>query len=337
MKKITKIIALLDGDYKRGTNLFNTEKRFPNLVLMKISAYYKQKGYKIEWYYPIFHNKYNKIFVSKVFSWRSPMQNYFRKDMIIGGSGWDLEKKLSHKIEHIYPDYSLYEINYAMGFITRGCIRNCPYCIVPKKEGSIRKNADIEEFWKNQKRILLLDNNFLAYKNHINELNKLIETECKIDFNQGLDIRLINHQNAKLLSKLKKWDGTDFRFAFDYPEMENIIKKKTKILREYGIRRGHFYVLIGFNTTPKQDFRRIQFLKELGHIPYIMPYNKRDPYQKAIRKFVNRHFYRVMDFKTYLENYASKEQKQYFRENKTLLLSIQSLYRNLTLMDYIEV
>lgn len=311
-KNIRKI-AILDGDYKRGTNLFNTPSIFPNLALMKISAYYKKKGYKVEWYKPIkyYFNNYHKIFVSKVFTYdNSSITPYLRKEMIIGGSGYDINTKLPDKIEHIYPDYDLYNIDYAIGFITRGCIRNCPFCIVPEKEGLIHKNANIEEFWKDQSKILLLDNNFLAYKNHIKELEKLIETDVKIDFNQGLDIRLINDKNAKLLSNLKKWNGKDIRFAFDNLNLEKIIRKKTKILKKHNIRRSHFYVLIGYDTTPKEDFKRIKILKELGHIPYIMPYNKKDIYQKAMRRYINRHFYKVINFQTYLKKYGTIEQQK---------------------------
>jgi len=307
-----KKIAILDGDYKRGTNLFNTPNIFPNLALMKISAYYKKKGYKVEWYKPIkyYYNNYHKIFVSKVFTFKSPTDQYLKKEMIIGGSGHDLTTKLPDKIEHIYPDYDLYGIDYAMGFITRGCIRNCPFCIVPKKEGLVHKNADIKEFWKDQDKIMLLDNNFLAYKNHIKELEKLIETNTKVDFNQGLDIRLINDDNAILLSNLKKWNSADIRFAFDNLSLEKVIREKTKILRKHGIRRGQFYMLIGFDTTPEEDIKRVEILKELKHTIYLMPYNVKDTYQKAMRKYVNRHFYSVIDFQTYLENYGTIEQKK---------------------------
>ena len=230
-----KIIGLLDEDYKRETNLFNTPRQFPNLALMKISAYYKQKGYQVEGYSPIFHNKYHKIFVSKVFDWNSPIHSYIKKDMIKGGSGYDLCKNLHDKIEHIYPDYSLYGIDYAMGFITRGCIRNCSFCIVPKKEGYIRKNADVEEFCKAQEKVRLLDNNILAYKDHITELKKLRDSGKRIDFNQGLDIRLITSENAKLLHEIKRWKGLRLRFAFDDPSLEKIIKYKLEILNDVGI------------------------------------------------------------------------------------------------------
>lgn len=307
-------IGLLDIDNKTGHNLFNTKRIFPNLALMKISAYYKKRGDKVEWYSPLFHDSYDLIFASKVFNWESPMDSYLKENITIGGSGYDLSIKLPDKIEHIYPDYELYHCKYALGFLTRGCIRNCSYCIVREKEGYIRKNADLEEFWAGQERIKLLDNNFLAYKDHIKELKHLIEIDKRIDFNQGLDIRLITEENAKHLSNIRKWNGIDYRFAFDFPSLEKIIRKKTRILRKNGINRGMFYVLIGYNTTPREDLRRIRILKELGHIAYIMPYDKKDPYQKVMRKYVNMHFSHVIDFETYLKRYGSMEQKEYCKK-----------------------
>ena len=302
-----KLIGLLDVDYKKKyTRIYHKHSLFPNLALMKISAYYKKKGYKVEWYKPIkyYYNVYHKIFASKIFKWESPMDAYLRKEMIIGGSGHDLNTILPDKIEHIYPDYDLYNIDYAMGFITRGCIRNCDFCIVPKKEGMIHKHADIDEFWKDQDKIMLLDNNFLAYKKHIEELENLIKINAKIDFNQGLDIRLINNENASLLKKMQLWKGKRYRFAFDNIKMRPLIEKKLKILNNNGIKNSmlSFFVLVGFNSTLKEDLIRFNFLKERGIRPYAMPFDKTIQYQKDLIKWVNfKPLFWKMDFKTYLK------------------------------------
>lgn len=121
MKKIrNKYIGLIDVDYKRGTNIFNTKKVFPNLALMKISQFYKNEGYKVEWYSPLVHEKYEKIFASKVFTFKSDWDKYLKRNNIEkGGSGVCLEKRLPPKIEHIYPDYSLYGIDYALFWRTK--------------------------------------------------------------------------------------------------------------------------------------------------------------------------------------------------------------------------
>ena len=288
---VEKTIGLIDLDGKRGYNVNNTKRVFPNLALMKLSSYYKQKGFKVEWYSPLFHQNYYKIFASKVFQWSSPKMDYLRSDVIVGGSGFNLKKKLPNKIEHIYPDYALYGIDYALGFITRGCIRNCSFCVVPEKEGPIRKHANLEEFCKDQEKVILLDNNFLAYKDHEKELIKLIESRKQIDFNQGLDIRLITPENAFLLKQVKMWSGfSQIRFAFDDVKLMDLIERKLEILFNAGItnRKIMFYVLVGYNSTEEEDLTRINFLKDKRIDPYVMSYNRNDPYQKAIARYVNR-------------------------------------------------
>ena len=114
---------------------------------------------------------------------------------------------------------------------------------------------------------------------------------------------MITHKNAELLAEIKRWANTDLRFAFDDPKLEHIIKQKTKILKENGINRGYFYVLIGFDTTREEDIRRIKILDDLGHRIYIMPYNKKDTYQKLMIKYVNQFFYRKMTFDYFKNKY----------------------------------
>lgn len=314
-----KTIGLIDVDFKRGTNIFNTKNIFPNLALMKISAYYKKKDYKVEWYSPLFHKQYDKIFASKVFTFHSKWDNYIRrKNIEIGGSGFDLSKNLPKEIEHIYPDYDLYEnIDYAIGFITRGCVRKCPFCIVREKEGYVRKNTDLNEFWNDQEKIMLLDNNILGYKNHLEELEILINTKKKIYFNQGLDIRLITPENAQLLRKIKRWEGKRYMFAFDNPNIKDIIEDKLNILEDAGIKSTiiSMFMLIGYNTTIEEDFMRLDFMRERKIKCYLMPFNKDIIYQKAMRKYINMHFYTKMKFNIYIEKYGTNEQKEWYRKN----------------------
>lgn len=281
--------------------LYDIDSKIPNLALMKLSAWHKKRGDSVKWYSPLFHNTYDKIYGSKVFTFSDA--GYISKDMEMGGSGWDLKKELPYNIEHIYPDYTLYpDCNYALGFLTRGCLRNCAFCIVPKKEGKIRKHAKLEEFCKDQEKVMLLDNNILAYKDHLLELKKLRDSEKQIDFNQGLDIRLITRKNAKLLRELKRWEGLRYRFALDDPALIPIVEKKLKILNNAGISNGImiFYVLIGFNTTKEEDMKRIKFLHSKGCAIYIMPY-KSSNYVRKLKRWVNRYFYKYITFQQYLE------------------------------------
>ena len=128
--------------------LYDVDSKIPNLALMKLSAWHKKQGDEVELYFPL--KKYDKIYASQIFTWSKPQYKFNE----LGGSGSEKwETVLPNGIEHIYPDYLLYHCEYAMGFTSRGCIRNCPFCIVRKKEGLIHATNDIYEFWNGQKKI----------------------------------------------------------------------------------------------------------------------------------------------------------------------------------------
>ena len=300
--------------HKPKIGLFDMDSVIPNLALMKLSAYYKKWGYEVEFYSPLFHNKYWLIYASKIFNYPCPNDAYLRDDMILGGPGFYFSEKIKKKyhvikelpkeIDHIYPDYELYRCDFALGYITKGCIRDCKFCIIPKLEGNIYKFAELEEFCKDQEKVRLLDNNILSYKDHIIELKKLRDSRKRIDFNQGLDIRLITSENAKLLHEIKRWKGLRLRFAFDDPTLKKIIKYKIKILNNAGISNGtiQFYVLIGFNTTHQENLIRINFLRRKGIDVFVMPFNKMDPYQKSFARWVNRHYHKYQTWEDYISN-----------------------------------
>lgn len=253
---------------------------FPNLCLMKLSAYHKAKGDIVEWYH---HSKqYDIVYKSKVFTeeYTTEENIVIHADKVIGGgTGYDLENKLSYEIEHCYPDYSLYPErtkNMAYGFLTRGCPRDCPFCIVSQKEGKQSiKVADLLEFWREQKTIKLLDPNLLACKDHVELLQQLIDSKSYVDFTQGLDARCINEENAKLLAKIKV---KMIHFAFDDIKQEKSIVKGLKLYKEIAnipeYKTG-IYILTNFNTTHEQDLYRVKIVQELGYRPYIMIYNKK--------------------------------------------------------------
>ena len=207
-RKIMKI-GLIDVD---GHN-------FPNLALMKISAYHKATGDTVEWCLPV--DEYDIVYQSKVFDDAySPDIDYTPRatQIIKGGTGYGIKDNLPDEIEHIYPDYSLYPDlakDTAFGFLTRGCPRHCAFCIVGDKEGLVsRKVADLAEFWDGQKYINLLDPNLLACKDHIELLTQLAESGSYIKFTQGLDIRLVNDRNIELINRIKV---KEIHFAWDNP------------------------------------------------------------------------------------------------------------------------
>ena len=261
--------------------LFDIDSKYHNLALMKLSAYHKQKGDEVELYNPLWHSIYDKIYCSKIFKKRHKNNGYIREDMICGGSGFEYLTLLPEYIEHIKPDYDLYNLKYSLGFTTRGCIRNCKFCIVPEKEGKIREHAEIEEFLNPKSNIVvLLDNNFLALPSHVKKLQKYIKRGWRMDFNQGLDLRLINKENARLLTKIKL--ERMIRFAWDNIKDESKIIKGLELVIRAGIKPRNItvYVLIGFDTTFEEDLYRIQRLRnikdEQGFIKaYVMNYNNK--------------------------------------------------------------
>ena len=312
--------------------LYDIDSIKPNLALMKLSAWHKSQGDDVSFYSPLFYDLYDKIYASKIFL--KSQAFYLHNDMIRGGSGFvdTLTKKLPYHIEHIYPDYSLYNSEYAMGFITRGCIRKCSFCVVPKKEGLIRKNAELEEFCHDQKDVCLLDNNILAYKDHLIELKKLSESGKRFDFNQGLDIRLINEKNAKLLNDIRIWKK--YRFAFDDPNLKELIEKKWEILKKSGFspRNVRVYVLVGYNTTKAEDLMRINFLKKHDIGIFIMSYVK-NRYTTDIARWVNRYFYEKESFETYCNKKKHTEIKKKItnKNNMKRLKNYINLERFLTI------
>lgn len=296
---------------------------YPNLPLMKLSAYHKAQGDSVEWYEPMFSGHLDRVYMSKVFSFTEDYPYCIDADEIIkGGSGYaiklvngkeeydkSLDTPLPYEIEHIYPDYSIYNItDTAYGFLTRGCPRGCDFCHVEAKEGrrSI-KVADLSEFWRGQKNIVLCDPNILACRQWKDLLQQLIDSRAYVDFNQGLDIRLMTKEKAEMLGKIKT---KMIHFAWDkYEDRDKIIPKFKEFKDITGINKSNLsvYVLCGFNTTIEQDLERIYTLRDLGYSPYVMLYNKDNiPRGHILRKMMrwcnNRFvFFKVANFDDYMK------------------------------------
>lgn len=229
-KKNKGLIALHDAD----------QTNFPNLALMKLSSFHKLKGDHVEFFDP--SKTYDHVYSSSVFTFRAD-PNILPDNSILGGTGYQSKNTLSDEIEHICPDYSLYDLNYSLGFTTRGCHRSCQHCLVPQKEGAIKEHADLEEFVKHQ-HVVLMDNNILAHPHGIKQIEKLIKLNLKPDLNQGVDARLIDKQIAHLFSKLTFFKP--LRFSCDSLKSLPSVKKAVRLLRHHNVtpRRYFCYVLV---------------------------------------------------------------------------------------------
>lgn len=294
-------VGLIDIDYKG----------FPNIALMKLSAWHKRQGDAVEWY-AAFGERYDLVYVSKVFSFSPDYDLAINADRVeYGGTGYAIstvngreiyskekDKDLPYEIEHTCPDCSLYADltkDTAYGFLTRGCPRGCPFCIVGRKEGLCSKKvAELDEFWHGEKNIVLCDPNILAAAECESLLEQLAESKACVDFNQGLDIRLMTEKRALLLKQIKK---REVRFAWDkYQDGDKVLPKLQLYAEITGQRKSNHnamvYTLTNFDTTFEQDLERIYKLREIGFWPYVTIYNKpaADRRYLQLQRWVNNRF-----------------------------------------------
>lgn len=248
---------------------------FPNLALMKLSAWHKARGDSVEVWNGLKY--YDRVYQAKVFddTYTDDLSYCVNAGEIIkGGTGYNLDRQLPDEIEHIFPDYGLYGITgTAYGFLTRGCPRRCPWCIVSSKEGTTsHKVADLGEFWNGQKDIEIMDPNLLASAERHELLQQLIDSKARVNFNQGLDVRLLDREAAEQINNIKT---KIIHFAWDSYERETL--KKLEQAREWLTARSRdvrVYVLTNYNTTLGQDLGRVEVLRDIGFDPYVMIYNK---------------------------------------------------------------
>jgi hypothetical protein len=284
---------------------------FPNLALMKISAWHKAQGDQVEKFFPWFH--YDRVYMSKIFDFTPDFETVINADEIIrGGRAYDKKVKLPDEIEHVYPDYSLYGIkNTAYGYLTRGCPRGCDFCDVKNIEGlKSHKVADLSQFWSGQNEIVLNDPNLLACTEHrLDLLQQLIESKAWIDINQGFDIRFINDD---VVDKIRQLKLRMLHFAWDNANDEDTPKRLKRIRQALNGNERYYtvYVLTNFNSTEEQDLYRINKIKEMGLTPYVMIYNKKKAPKRLrqIQRWVNDKFiWRTgQTFDEYLANPMNK-------------------------------
>ena len=283
---------------------------FPNLALMRLSAWHKSQGDWVEWWNGL--TRYDRVYLSKVFTFTPDVDTIINADEIItGGTGYKDYGVLPPAVEAMSPDYSLYpHFTRAIGFMTRGCTRRCPWCLVPRKEGTIRPAAAWDEIKRPDSReIVFLDNNVLASDFGLEQIDRMGGEPVWIDFNQGLDARLITPKAARMLAKLH-WIRF-IRLSCDTSDMLPVVERAAAYLREAGAAPSRFwaYVLV---QDVEDAHRRVLALRDMGITPFAQPYWDYDGgeptlRQKAFARWVNqKSIFKSCDWADY--HYPGKEQ-----------------------------
>lgn len=309
--------------------LLAVDSNYPKLSLMKISSYHKGKGDIVEWYNPF--DKYDIVYMSKIFSFTPDYGQYMTNTTQIckGGTGYDIYSTLPEEIDIIKPDYSIYpSIGHktSYGFLTRGCPNKCKWCIVPKKEGDIKPYMDVEEIAiDGRNELILMDNNILASDHGIEQIEKIIKMnegrkkKIKVDFNQGLDARLVTDEIAKMLSRLK-WIQ-QIRFGCDTPKQIEECEKACAMIDKHGYKGEYFFYCILLDDFD-ESFSRVNHWKKKGssrYLPHCQPFrdigNKSQiipQWQKDMARWTDRkHLFRSCEFEDF-EPRKGFKCKEYF-------------------------
>ena len=274
---------------------------------MKLSAYHKARGDHVEWWRP--EGRYDRVYKSRVFTDTYSQDTITvtnAGEVVCGGTGYGPGPNLPDEVEHTYPDYSIYPqfSGIAYGFLSRGCPRNCGFCLVSDKEGrrSIQV-ADLAEFWNGQKEVKLLDANLLACPDHEKLILQLAESRAYVDFSQGLDIRLITPDNVALLNRVRT---KTVHFAWDNPDMDltPYFRRFLELTAIKNFRKRKVYVLTNYGSTHEQDLYRVETLRHMGYDPYVMVYDRPSapPITRQLQRWVNnkRIFHTVPSFADYI-------------------------------------
>ena len=321
------LIGLHDSD---GTG-------FPNLALMKISAWHKAQGDDVVWWTAL--EPCDRVYSSKVFTF-TPECPYLPENTVKGGTGYGIMDELPPEIDAMFPDYSLYpHCNHAIGFLTRGCIRKCPWCVVPRKEGMIRPYRTWREIKRPDSRdIVFMDNNALACQHGLEQIEDMGGKNVRVDFNQGLDARLITDDVATLLARLK-WIRF-IRMSADTDVMLEVVLTAIERLKERGVKPYKVFVYVLVQDVESAE-RRVIALREIGANPFAQPYrdfaNNVEPSaeQKRLAMWVNRRQFfnkveRLADFdpnnRTPPHTEPSQEQKDFARwvNHKAIFKSVRT-------------
>ena len=319
--------------------LIDVDGTLPNIALTKIATYYKSLGEKVEFVRP--YAKYEKIYASAIFTRSGPIcesliEQYGDK-IEIGGTGWDIEKRLPPEIEACKSDYSLYSAEFVagrirgimnketrlrkaaqiteagIGFTSRGCVRRCPFCAVPTKEGRLRQDQEIKDIINPKSNVIILhDNNFTADPNCLEKLREIRERGLVVDINQGCDVRLMTDEIAVALASVRHLRS--LHYAWDLLKHENMVINGIKTLSRFVKPYLHMcYMLVGFNTSFEEDIYRFRKLIEMKIKPYVMIYNdKQDVRLKHFARWVNAHIHTQCSFDDYTPWVKAQKERMVF-------------------------
>lgn len=288
--------------------LLQIDGSMPNLALMKLSSYHKEQGDTV-----MLLGRYagaDVVYASVVFTKSRPnLQTLLSRipELRVGGTGYSITGKLDTEIEMMTPDYSLYGIDYGLGFITRGCPRLCDFCIVPEKEGNIWKVADVADVINPlSDKLILLDNNLLAYPDCIDILGELRDRKLRVNFCQGLDIRLLTPEICEILAGIRlrnrNFTRKNIHFAWDSSGMEKVVRDGVQMLKTVGFNASDlmFYMLCGYGTTREEDWHRFNVLRSLGVDPFVMLYEGMiSPELRQWSRWINRRLYKSCEWERY--------------------------------------
>lgn len=268
--------------------LIDVDGRLPNLALMKVSGHYKQQGYTIKLMKKeAYESKAEAVFASSIFSFAPSRQRvrkmraYYGESLQCGGSGVDIQTRLPPEVEATEPDPELYpELgDRAIGFLTRGCPFHCSFCIVPVKEGNPRQVSDIDTLTRggDKEKLILLDDNILAHPQCDEFLQEMINKKLRVNFNQTLDLNLVDEKKARLIRAIPcsnvKFTRTVYHFSLNDTSNLAELRKKYELF-DFGAKENvEFICMYGFNTTLAQDLERFRFLRSLpGAYVFVQEY-----------------------------------------------------------------
>ena len=262
--------------------LIDIEPKVVNTALMQISRYHKDRGDSVEWAVPLSYSQFDRLYCSSLFDFTDKKQ--LPAGTVCGGTGFNLTTTLPPEIAECDYDYSIYPAcDYSILWFSRGCIRKCPFCVVWKKEGGIKQVCP-KPLNPRGKYIKIQDNNFFANPEWHEASRFLKSTGQRVEFSSGIDIRILDDQQGRVLSKLKIHG--QIHIAWDNPK-EAIIENLKKLTRFVNPYKVMCYVLIGYWSTPEEDSYRVEKLREMNIDPFVMPYDKANHYQKRFARWVN--------------------------------------------------